>query len=129
MRHHGISEWAKSNTECFNRLRDFAKEHSDVDAYMPFLNRWTDEEMANCALCLCHMVDKAMCSFIAMKDREFVEQGGIRERMNAARLDMRGTQKEIIAAQEREIEALKARIASLESELGALKGGRPGKSG
>ena len=87
------------------------------------------EEMANCAICLCHMVDKAMCSFIATKDREFVEQGGIRERMNAARLDMRGTQKEIIAAQEREIEALKARIASLESELGALKGGRPGKSG
>ena len=129
MRHHGISEWAKSNKERFKRLREFAAVHNEVEAYQPYLQRWTDEEMANCALCLCHMVDKAMSSFIAKKDREFVEQGGIRERMTAARLDRRGTQNEIIAAQAHEIEALKARIASLECELAALRGAAPGPSG
>lgn len=125
IRHHGITEWAKGNIVRYNRLRNFAKAHSDISAYMPYLQRWTDEEMANCALCLCHMVDKAMCSFIAKKDREFVEQGGIRERMTAARLDMRGTQKQIIAAQQQEITTLKARIASLERELAAAKGNSP----
>ena len=77
--------------------------------------------MANIAICLCHMVDKAMTSFIAKRDREFVEEGGIRERMTAARLDMRGTQKQIIAAQEQEISNLKAQIASLQREINALR--------
>ena len=123
LRHHGISEWAKSNKERFKRLREFALNNSEIQAYQPYLQRWSDEEMANCALCLCHMVDKAMSSYIAKKDREFVEQGGIRERMTAARLDKRLTQNEIIAAQAHEIEALKAHIASLERELAALRGG------
>ena len=77
--------------------------------------------MANTARSLCHMVDKAMTSFIEKRDREFVEEGGVRERMTAARLDKRGTQKQIIAAQEQEIAALKTRIASLERELSALR--------
>ncbi|MBQ2225569.1 MAG: four helix bundle suffix domain-containing protein, partial [Prevotella sp.] len=82
---------------------------------------WTDEEMANTAISLCHMVDKAMTSFIEKRDREFVEEGGVRGRMTAARLDKRGTQKQIIAAQEQEIAALKTRITSLERELSALR--------
>lgn len=82
--HHRIAEWATNNKQRFDRLRKFAKEHSDVADYMPYFDRWTDEEMANCAICLCHMVDKAMCTFIARRDREFVEHGGIRERMATA---------------------------------------------
>ena len=79
--------------------------------------------MANTAISLCHMVDKAMSTFMEKRDREFVEEGGVRERMTAARLDMRGTQKQIIAQQEQEIAALKARIASLEREIAVLRGG------
>lgn len=136
LKHCGLPEWAeagKSGTagatgnasyyaKRFNDLRTFCKEHSDEAAYRPYYYRWTDEEMANCAICLCHMVDRAMTTFIEKRDREFVEQGGIRERMTAARLDRRGTQKEIIAAQEREIAALKAQVASLQRELEMIKG-------
>lgn len=128
LKHHNIVEWAVGNQERFDRLRAFAKEHSDVEDYMPFFDRWSDEEMANCALCLCHMVDKAMCSFIEKKDRDFVEQGGIRERMTAARLDRRGTQKEIIERQQEEIERLRSLVASLQRELAASKG-ETGKTG
>ena len=84
--------------------------------------------MANTAISLCHMVDKAMSTFMEKRDREFVEEGGVRERMTAARLDMRGTQKQIIAQQEQEITALKARIASLEREIAVLRGGGSGDS-
>ena len=49
--------------------------------------------------------------------------------MTAARLDMRGTQKQIMARQEQEITALKARIASLEREIAVLRGGGAGDSG
>lgn len=129
LKHHHIIEWATGNKERFDRLRTFAKEHSDVEDYMPFLDRWSDEEMANCAICLCHMVDRAMCSFIEKKDREFVEQGGIRERMTAARLDRRGTQKEIIERQQAEIEMLKAEVASLRQRLAAIDTGGAGDLG
>ena len=129
IKHHDIKEWATANKGRFDRLRAFAKEHSDVEDYMPFFDRWSDEEMANCALCLCHMVDKAMCSFIEKKDRDFVEQGGIRERMTAARLDQRASQKEIIERQQEEIERLRAEVARLRRELAAIKVGRGGDSG
>ncbi|MGM9710370.1 MAG: four helix bundle suffix domain-containing protein [Prevotella sp.] len=117
----GIPEWAKENIERYDTMRRFCREHSDERDYHPFFTRWTDEEMANLAICLCHMVDKAMTSFLAKRDREFVEEGGIRERMTAARLDMRGTQKQIIAQQEKEIAQLKATIAAQQREITALK--------
>ncbi len=128
LNHHHIAEWALHNTDRFDRLREYAKAHSDVEDYMPFFDRWSDEEMANCAICLCHMVDKAMCSFIANKDREFVEQGGIRERMTAARLDYRSSQKETIEALLEEIAQLKAENEALKRELDALRNA-PAKTG
>ena len=70
--------------------------------------------MANTAITLCHMVDKAMTTFMEKRDREFVEEGGVRERMTAARLDMRGKHKQDTAQPEQEIAALEARIAALE---------------
>ena len=107
----------------YNKLLAYCRTHDALADYEHFFTKWTDEEMANTAISLCHMVDKAMTSFIEKRDREFVEEGGVRERMTAARLDMRGTQKQIIAKQEQEIAALKTRIASLERELAVLRGG------
>ncbi|MBQ0121011.1 MAG: four helix bundle suffix domain-containing protein [Bacteroidales bacterium] len=121
LKQHSLVEWATGNKSRFDSLRTFCKEHSDEGDYRPFYGRWTDEEMANVAICLCHMVDRAMTSFLEKRDREFVEQGGIRERMTAARLDQRGTQKQIIEHQQGEIAALHAQIASLKQELENLK--------
>ena len=112
----------------YDKLLAFCRTHNDLADYEHFFAKWTDEEMANTAISLCHMVDKAMTSFMEKRDREFVEEGGVRERMTAARLDMRGTQKQIIAQQEQEITALKARIASLERELAVLRAGEQGET-
>ena len=138
LKQHGLNDWAKAGNDKgsnehlrqrFNNLLKFCRTHNDLADYEHFFARWTDEEMANTAISICHMVDKAMSSFLEKRDREFVEEGGVRERMTAARLDMRGTQKQIIAQQEQEITALKARIASLERELAVLRAGLAGKDG
>lgn len=135
LKHHSLPEWAAAcradNTaypasaqyymQRYDRLRSFCREHSRLSDYAPFFYKWTDEEMANTAISLCHMVDRAMTKFLEKRDREFVEEGGVRERMTAARLDMRGTQKQIIARQEQEIAALKAQIASLNREIATLR--------
>lgn len=129
IKHHGIGEWAKTNLQRYDDMRNFCRAHSKNEDYQDYYGKWTDEEMCNIAICLCHMVDKALTTFIAKRDREFVEEGGIRERMTAARLDRRGTQKQIIEEQAREIEALKAQIASLQRELALLKGAQTGTPG
>lgn len=125
LKEHGLPEWAASPDaaakERFNKLRAFCKQYSDDKDYRPFYLRWTDEEICNTAICLCHMVDRAMTTFIQKRDKEFVTEGGIKERMTAARLDMRGTQKQIIARLEAENAQLKAELASLRRELDALR--------
>ena len=117
LKQHNLPEWAKTNIPRYDDMRTFCRDHSDEIHYRPYFDRWTDEEMVNVAICLCHMVDKAMTSFLAKRDREFVEEGGIRERMTAARLDMRATQKQIIAQQEQEIATLKAQNNSLTAQI------------
>lgn len=117
MKQHNIPEWKITNPSRYEKLRTFCVEHSDEAAYRPFHKKWSDEEFCNVAVCLCHMVDKAMTSFIKKRDREFVEEGGIRERMTAARLDMRNTQKQTIEQLQAENAMLKAQIANLQREL------------
>lgn len=110
---HQYIEWHGSNAR-FEPLYQFCKTHLNISDYQPYFAKWTDEEFANCALCLCHMVDKGLTTYIAQKDREFVEQGGIRERMTAARLDYRNNQKA-------ENDALRAQNAALRAENTSLK--------
>ena len=130
LKQHRLNDWATAEhlRQRYDKLLAYCRTHNDLTDYDRFFVQWTDEEMANTAISLCHMVDKAMTTFIEKRDREFVEEGGVRERMTAARLDKRGTQKQIIAQQEQEIAALKTRIASLEREIAVLRGDRESRS-
>lgn len=121
LKQHGLTEWAEGNKKRFDKLRLFCKEHSDNADFRPFYQKWTDEEMCNTAICLCHMVDRAMSVFLEKRDREFVEEGGIRERMTAARLDMRSTQKQTIARLEAENATLRAQVESMRREIETLR--------
>ena len=81
----GLKEWFGSSGR-FDDLHRFCQHHSRWDDYRPLMERMNDEELANMAICLCHQVDAAMAKYIERKDREFTTEGGIRERMTAARL-------------------------------------------
>ena len=110
---HSLVRWNTGHPR-YNSLLSFCRAHNDLPEYEPHFMKWSDEEFANCAVTLCHMVDKMMTTTLEKKQKDFVENGGIRERMTAARLGRRQTQNE-------EITALKARVASLEAENAALK--------
>ena len=110
---HSLVRWAAGHPR-YNSLLAFCRAHNDLSDYEPYFMKWSDEELSNCAVTLCHMVDRMMSTMLAKKQKDFVENGGIRERMTAARLGRRQTQNE-------EIAALKKRVASLEAENAALK--------
>ena len=112
LKRNGMSEWFGKNPR-FDRLHDFCKSHSKYEDYEPLFGKMNDEELANMAICLCHQVDTAMAKYIAQKDRDFTENGGIRERMTAARLEQRETQKEIIQRQAQEIQSLRQEVERL----------------
>ena len=116
-----LAVWNKNHPR-YDGLLKFCRAHNRVEDYEPFLEKWTDEEIANCANTLCHMVDKMIATHLAAKERDFTENGGIRERMTAARLGRLKTHNEEIAALKaenaslrREIEQLKARLAESEA--------------
>ena len=121
-----MTEWFGRNNR-FDRLHRFCQEHTLWEDYRPLTERMNDEELANMAICLCHQVDKAMAKYMERKDREFTTEGGIRERMTAARLGQREKQKQIIERQAAEIEALRKENAQLKEIL--KKNGYSGQSG
>ena len=95
-------------------MLDFCRKHNKWEEYERYVNKWNDEEMANVGLTLCHMIDKMMITYQNKLEKEFVSEGGIKERMTAARLGFRTNQKD-------EIDRLKAEIQQLKKENDILK--------
>ena len=113
----GIGEWFGKNPR-FEPLHQFCKNHSKYEDYQALLPKMNDEELANMGICLCHQIDSALTKYIEKKDREFTTEGGIKERMTAARLEQRESQKEIIARQAQEIESLRKEVKRLKALWG-----------
>lgn len=63
-----------------------------------------------------------MCSFLKSLEKQFVEQGGIKERMYAARTGYRKQQDEERRLLLRENEQLKAELKALKEHLKRLEG-------
>ena len=121
---HHLSQWEKGNP-CLQRLRDFCHRHNDYSDYQPLTGKMTDEEMANLALTLCHQTDKLMYAYIEHLEERFIKEGGIKERMYAARTGYRQQQDAHLKAVEEENrrlkaenQALKTRILKLEKIIG-----------
>ena len=104
-----LPQWQKAHPR-YGALVDFCRNRNRVEDYESYFTTMTDEELANMALTLCHFVDRMMTKHLAKLEHTFVEEGGIKERMTAARLGRRQSQNE-------EIQTLRARVAELETEL------------
>lgn len=105
--------WNSSHPR-FDRMIKYCRRHNKLEDYQSFFQRWSDEEMANIAISLCHFVDKMMDSYQKKLEKDFVTEGGIKERMSAARLGYRTNQKE-------EIENLQRELVATRQELERLK--------
>lgn len=76
-------------TEAFPRyakMVEYCKVHNDLVDYQRYFEKWNDEEIANVALTLIHQTDRMLQSFLLSLEKQFIEQGGIREAMYRARM-------------------------------------------
>lgn len=78
----------------YDRMLAYCRSNNKLANYEPFFQKWTDEEMCNYGITLCHIIDKMMTSFMMNLEREFVTEGGIKERMHKARTGYRQGQDE-----------------------------------
>lgn len=101
----------------YDKMLSYCRYHNKLEDYEPFFSKWSDEEMCNCAITLCHMVDKMLMSFLAKLDREFVTEGGIKERMYKARTGYRQKQDERLKQLEEENPRLIKQILDLKGKL------------
>ena len=101
----------------YEKMLTYCRYHNKLEDYEPFFSKWSDEEMCNCAITLCHMVDKMLMSFLAKLDREFVTEGGIKERMYKARTGYRQKQDERLKQLEEENPRLIKQILEQKEQL------------
>ncbi|MBP5562436.1 MAG: four helix bundle suffix domain-containing protein [Bacteroidales bacterium] len=106
----------------FDMMLRYCREHNQLSDYEPFFEKWNAEEMANIGITLCRMVDKMMMSYQRKKEEEFLAEGGIRERMTAARMNYRANQRETIDQLTRDARALKQENALLRKRIKELGG-------
>ncbi len=113
---HKLEQWGISHPR-FHAMQDYCKSNNSIDDYIQFFERWNEEEMANCAITLCHMTDVLMMRYIAKLDKAFVTEGGIKERMYAARTGYRQGQDERLKYLEQENALLRGEITRLKELL------------
>ena len=92
-----LERWEPNHAR-YDGMLKFCRQHNLIDDYQGYFEKWSDEEMANIALKLCHMVDKMMTTYQKQLEETFIKEGGIKERMTAARLGYRTNQREEIYA-------------------------------
>ena len=116
LRVRGLEQWALDD-ERTKKAQAFCTAHNESKEYLAAIEQRSDATTANIAITLIHQTDLLLRRLIERLEKDFVEQGGIRERMTAARLGFRQGQKTEIANLKAENERLKQRIAWLESQL------------
>ena len=114
---HSLEIWDAKHSR-YDGMLQFARYHNRVEEYSPLFGRMKVEEFANCAITLCHMVDRMLMTYLNKIEKQFVEEGGIRERMTATRLKQRETQKQEIDRLREELEALRQENDVLRKRLG-----------
>lgn len=115
-----LRQWTPDD-ERFQPMQDFTKSHNRLSDYEPYFTQWSAEEMANVGLTLCFQVDTMMNKYMESLEKTFVTQGGIKERMHAARTGFRQQQDQRLAELEQAVPALQQQLAQAQAEAAAWK--------
>lgn len=109
------------NTARYDAMLNFCRLNNTLEEYEPLFKQWDDEELCNYGLTLCHMIDRMMMSFLEKLEKEFVTEGGIKEKMYKARTGYRSQQDERLKQLEAEHPILQQQLAQAQAEANKWK--------
>lgn len=87
-----LPQWDKNSREAAYTRKLGATPDESFETYRPFFADRPPAVLANVAICLVHQANYLLDQLIRRLEKDFVEKGGLRERMTRARLNHRGSQ-------------------------------------
>jgi len=88
LRTRGMRQWEEGSIELL-KMRELGRKHNDSAFYREFIETRNDETIANIAIVLIHQEDFLIYRQLKAAEREFIEDGGFREKMYRVRLSER----------------------------------------
>jgi four helix bundle suffix protein len=85
--------WAKNSREALFVRKLARKENVTYETYEPYAETRSPEVVANILICLIHQTNYLLDQLIRKLEKDFLAEGGLRERMMRARLTQRAKQK------------------------------------
>ncbi len=92
LRSRDLPIWAKDSREALYARRLGTKQPQTFELYREIFETRPPEVIANLAVCLINQANYLIDRQIARLEKDFLEQGGLRERMTRARLEQRARQ-------------------------------------
>ena len=88
-----LTTWEKDSKEAQYARRLGNKSHTTYETYRTYVDTRSAEVVANIAICLIHQANYLLDQQIRRLEKDFLKEGGLRERMTKARLQARDQQK------------------------------------
>ena len=82
-------QWEKDSKEALYARKLGSQPDESFETYRPFMDTRPPEVLANIAICLIHQTNYLLDQLVRRLEKDFVEKGGLRERMTRARLNHR----------------------------------------
>ena len=80
--------WDTSNPH-YEKMRAYAASELIFDQYHSLLHKYNDEALANLCITLIHQTSFLLYRLLEKQEKNFLKEGGIKERMYQARLDVK----------------------------------------
>jgi len=90
LRQHGLSRWSKDNEQAQQVRGLGSTPDRSYKSYRTYIEDSPPETAANTILCLVHQTNYLFDRQLRQLEKDFVKEGGLRERMFKARIDERG---------------------------------------
>lgn len=117
---HNLQLWLPAHPR-FAQMQKFTKMHNTPNDFLPHASQWNSEEFANMALTLCYQVDAMLNRYLKTLEARFVTEGGIKERMYAARTGYRAHQDQIMENLKQENAQLRQQLTEAQQAYEQLK--------
>lgn len=82
-------QWPKTSKEALYTRKLGSQPDETYETYRPFMDTRPPEVLANIAICLIHQTNYLLDQLVRRLEKDFVQKGGLRERMTRARLSHR----------------------------------------
>src|SRR5437879_1032613 len=92
LRQRGHALWEKNSKEALFVRKLGAKPNASYESYRTYIESRAPEVVANIIICLIHQTNYLLDQQLRRLEKDFVEQGGLRENMTRARLEHRAKQ-------------------------------------